>query len=116
MGSMPCFAENGKEPFMNLTNRKEGSVLYVTLDGRLDSASAAEIEGPLYTLVHDSVDNVVIDCQNMDYIASSGLRILLALYKMIHPRGGEVVLKNVDPYVMEIFEMTGFTDILKIEK
>ena len=101
---------------MNITSNKEGKVLTVALNDRLDSASATEIEGELYMLVDDDIRTIVLDCQGMEYIASTGLRILLTLYKMVHPRGGEVIMKNVDPYVMEIFEMTGFDEILKIEK
>ncbi len=101
---------------MNITSNKEGKVLTVALNDRLDSATATGIEGELYLLVDDEVQTIVLDCQGMEYIASTGLRILLTLYKMIHARGGELILKNVDPYVMEIFEMTGFDEILKIEK
>ncbi len=101
---------------MNITSNKEGNVLTVALNDRLDSATATGIEGKLYMLVDDEIRTIVLDCQGMEYIASTGLRILLTLYKMIHARGGELILKNVDPYVMEIFEMTGFDEILKIEK
>ncbi len=101
---------------MNITSNKEGKVLTVALNDRLDSATATGIEGELYLLVDDEIRTIVLDCQGMEYIASTGLRILLTLYKMIHARGGELILKNVDPYVMEIFEMTGFDEILKIEK
>ena len=101
---------------MNITSNKEGKVLTVALNDRLDSATATGIEGDLYMLVDDEIRTIVLDCQGMEYIASTGLRILLTLYKLIHARLGEVILKNVDPYVMEIFEMTGFDEILKIEK
>lgn len=101
---------------MNITSNKEGKVLTVALNDRLDSATATGIEGDLYMLVDDEIRTIVLDCQGMEYIASTGLRILLTLYKLIHARHGEVILKNVDPYVMEIFEMTGFDEILKIEK
>ena len=101
---------------MNSTSKKEGKVLTVALNDRLDSATATGIEGDLYMLVDDEIRTIVLDCQGMEYIASTGLRILLTLYKLIHARHGEVILKNVDPSVMEIFEMTGFDEILKIEK
>ncbi|MBQ1878326.1 MAG: STAS domain-containing protein [Erysipelotrichaceae bacterium] len=101
---------------MNITSNKEGKVLMVALNDRLDSATATGIEGELYMLVDDEIRTIVLDCQGMEYIASTGLRILLTLYKLIHARHGELILKNVDPYVMEIFEMTGFDEILKIEK
>ena len=101
---------------MNITSNKEGKVLTVALNDRLDSATATGIEGDLYMLVDDEIRTIVLDCQGMEYIASTGLRILLTLYKLIHARHGEVILKNVDPSVMEIFEMTGFDEILKIEK
>ena len=81
---------------MNITSNKEGNVLTVALNDRLDSATATGIEGELYMLVDDEIRTIVLDCQGMEYIASTGLRILLTLYKLIHARHGELILKQTD--------------------
>ena len=88
----------------------EGS-LNVSLDGRLDTTTAPEFESFL-SENYDGKCALIIDCANLSYISSAGLRVLLAAQKKTK---GSMKLTNVCELVMEVFEMTGFADILVIE-
>ena len=96
---------------MKIEFTKENGVLNVSLDGRLDTNSAPEFEAFIHENC-DKIDALNIDCTNLIYVSSAGLRVLLfAQKKML----GTMKLKNVCELVMEVFEMTGFSDILTIE-
>ncbi len=83
-------------------------------EGRISSANAAEVQRELTELADDSrVRELVVDAENLEYISSAGLRVLLALAKK---RGGTLAVRNVSPEVYEIFEMTGFTSILDVRR
>ena len=96
---------------MKIDFSKSGGELNVALDGRLDTTTAPELESFLGENVH-GVNSLVINCENLLYISSAGLRVLLASHKKMN---GSMKLKNVCELVMEVFEMTGFSDILNIE-
>ena len=90
-------------------NKTEG-VLNVSLDGRLDTTTAPELEGFLSEQYDGGM--LIIDCEKLAYISSAGLRILLSAQKKTK---GNMKLTHVCELVMEVFEMTGFADILNIE-
>ena len=94
---------------IDVTKNNDGMV--VALDGRLDTTTAPELEGVL-TDHYDGTGALVIDCEKLAYISSAGLRVLLAAQKKTQ---GAMKLTNVCELVMEVFEMTGFVDILVIE-
>ena len=94
---------------INFTNTNE--ILNVALDGRLDTNTAPEFENFLNEN-YGSADMIVIDCEKLSYISSAGLRVLLTAQKKTK---GKMKLINVCEIVMEVFEMTGFADILVIE-
>ena len=85
--------------------------LNLSLEGRLDTTTAPELESFLSKNLSD-VAAVVIDCSKLEYISSAGLRVLLYAQKRTN---GALKLTNVCELVMEVFEMTGFADILVIE-
>lgn len=89
-----------------------GNNLTITIDGRLDTNTAPELEKEVETL--EGVQNLILDFKNLDYISSAGLRIVLALQKTMNNKGS-MTIKNVKDEIKEIFEMTGFSDILTIE-
>ena len=91
----------------------EGTKLVVSLVGNLDTIAAPELEQKLNEEM-DGVKELVFDLSEMDYIASSGLRVLLASQKRMN-RQGKMVVRGTKSDVMEIFEMTGFVDLLTIE-
>ena len=96
---------------MKIYFNKNGDELLVALDGRLDTVTAPELEKVLCEN-YDGSDALLIDCAALSYISSAGLRVLLAVQKKSR---GKLKLKNVCELVMEVFEMTGFADILVIE-
>ena len=96
---------------MKIDFNKNNGILTVAIDGRLDTATAPELESFLGKN-YDGTGSIVFDCEKLLYISSAGLRVLLAVQKK---RGGALKLINVCELVMEVFEMTGFADILTIE-
>lgn len=96
---------------MNINFNKANGNLNVTLDGRLDTTTAPELESFLSDN-YNTPDKLIIDCEKLAYISSAGLRVLLGAQKKSK---GNMKLTNVCELVMEVFEMTGFADILVIE-
>ena len=98
---------------MNIVKTQEGSKLTVALEGRLDTVTAPQLEAELRTSV-TGTDELVFDLAGLDYVSSAGLRVLLSAQKVMN-RQGKMVIRNVKPEIMDIFEVTGFVDILDIE-
>ena len=98
---------------MKIELNKNGSELTVALEGRLDTTTAGELEAALKSSL-DGVTELIMDLTGLDYISSAGLRVLLSEQKIMN-RQGEMKLIHVNETVMEIFEITGFSDILTIE-
>ena len=96
---------------MKINFTKNNEILKVELDGRLDTTTAPEFESFLGEN-YDGMVSIVIDCEKLSYISSAGLRVLLGAQKKTK---GAMKLVNVCELVMEVFEMTGFADILVIE-
>ena len=98
---------------MNIQKTVSGAALTVALEGRLDTTTAPKLEEELRGSVA-GVSRLVFDLAKLEYISSAGLRVLLAMQKLMNQQG-EMVLQNVNEAVMEVFEVTGFSDILRIE-
>jgi anti-sigma B factor antagonist len=98
---------------LNISKKSEGTDLTVTLEGRLDTSTAPELEGALKDDL-ESVTSLVFDLKEMQYISSAGLRVLLSAQKVMNKRGS-MVIKNASEQIMEIFDVTGFSEILTIE-
>ena len=98
---------------MTVTKEFEEKVLNVKVEGRLDTATAPELEQELAEVIDDA-EELVFDLENLEYMSSAGLRILLATQKKMAEKGGMKVTK-VNDVIMEIFDITGFSDILTIE-
>ena len=96
---------------MKIDFNTNGGNLNISLDGRLDTVTAPELESFLNTNL-GTASALNIDCANLAYVSSAGLRVLLATEKKMK---GKMKLTNVCEVVMEVFEMTGFADILVIE-
>ncbi len=87
----------------------------ITLIGSLDTAAAIEVEQTLKP-VTDAIDkDVVIECEELEYIASSGLRILLDVLKKTKAKGHKVVLRNVNDDIKNVFKITGFINLFEFE-
>lgn len=98
---------------MNIQKTVNGTALVVELDGRLDTTTSPKLEEELRSSI-DGITSLVIDFEKLEYISSAGLRVLLAMQKIMN-RQGKMLLKNVNETVMEVLEVTGFVDILSIE-
>lgn len=96
---------------MEIVKTANENVLNVALSGRLDTTTAPQLEEEL---VLDGVTELNLDFAELDYISSAGLRVLLAAQKVMNKQGAMKVL-NVNSDIMEVFEITGFSDILTIE-
>ena len=87
----------------------------VTLDGEMDTAAANEAEQVLKELYQNDGREVVFECKNLEYIASSGLRILINILKATMSKGNRVVLRNVNEDIKNVFKLTGFLNIFEFE-
>ena len=98
---------------MTITKKQNASSLTIELEGRLDTTTAPELEKAL-TEALDGVETLIIDLAKLEYISSAGLRVLLSAQKRMMKQG-EMKVIHVNDAIMEIFEVTGFSDILTIE-
>ena len=100
---------------MKATIEQQEDKYFVTLDGELDTAAAAEVEQTLQPLFSNNGLDVIIDCTNLEYIASSGLLILISILKGTKAIGKKVVLKSVNDDIKNVFKLTGFINIFEFE-
>ena len=98
---------------MTIRKTQNESALTVALEGRLDTLTAPELEKDLQTSLA-GVTSLTLDLEKLEYISSAGLRVLLSAQKIMN-RVGEMKVCHVNETVAEIFEVTGFSDILTIE-
>lgn len=98
---------------MNITKNLTDTTLSIALEGRLDTGSAPRLEAELRQNMN-GITRLDLDFAGLEYISSAGLRVLLAAQKVMQKQG-EMVIHSVSETVMEVFEITGFTDILTIE-
>jgi anti-sigma B factor antagonist len=98
---------------MNIISKSNGKELFLKVDGRLDTTSAPQLEAELKNSI-SGVKSLIIDFAGLEYVSSAGLRVLLATRKTMNKQG-EMIIRNVNTEIMQIFNMTGFSDILTIE-
>lgn len=98
---------------MLINRMNEGSKLTVSLEGRLDTTTAPDLEKIMENSLK-GIETLVFDMERLEYISSAGLRVLLSTQKAMNKQG-EMIVCNVCEAIMEIFEVTGFTDVLTIE-
>lgn len=98
---------------MTMNKTMEGDQLTIQLEGRLDTTTAPQLEEELKASL-DGVKKLVMDFEKLDYLSSAGLRVLLSAQKTMNKQG-EMVIRSVNETISEIFEVTGFIDILTIE-
>lgn len=100
---------------MEIIKKEQGNELIVSIVGRLDTNAAPELGEEMDKSLVEGVSHLVIDMAECDYVASSGLRVILAAQKKMNSLQGTMVVRNVVGDVMEVFEMIGFADILTFE-
>ena len=98
---------------MKINKKQDGSKLVIALEGRLDTTTAPDLEKELKTSL-DGVTDLTLDLTNLDYISSAGLRVLLSAHKTMMKQG-QMKVTNASDIVKEVFDVTGFSDILTIE-
>ena len=98
---------------MTITKSVNGSALYIALEGRLDTTTAPDLEQELKASMPGATE-LTLDFSKLDYISSAGLRVLLNAHKTMSKKGGMKVT-NANEMVREVFEVTGFADIMTIE-
>ena len=97
---------------MTISKKLEGTKLELLLEGRLDTTTSPMLEAELKESM-EGITELIFNCEKLDYISSAGLRILLAAQKIMNKQGSMVV-KNVNNVISEVFEVTGFSDILTV--
>ena len=98
---------------MIINKRSDGDKLTIHLEGRLDTTTAPQLENELKKSL-SGVKSLIFEFAALEYISSAGLRVLLSSQKQMNKQG-EMVIRHVRPEIMEIFDVTGFSDILTIE-
>jgi len=100
---------------MEITETKQEQVVILSLKGRLDASTSKLLEEKLLDLINNTHERrIVIDFQQLDYISSAGLRVLLMAAKILKPENGKLVLASLKEHLKEIFEITGFQGIFPI--
>lgn len=100
---------------MKTTIEELNDNIIVTLVGSLDTAAAIEAEKTLKPITEGEGKDILFECQELEYIASSGLRILLDVLKKTKAKGHKVVLSNVNDDIQNVFKITGFINLFEFE-
>ena len=98
---------------MNIVKTNEGTKLILALEGRLDTTTAPQLEAEVKSAL-TNVTELVLDFSQLEYLSSAGLRVILAAQKIMNKQG-KMVIRHVNETIQEVFEVTGFSDILTIE-
>lgn len=98
---------------MTIDKKQDGGNLTIALDGRLDTTTAPQLEAELKTAV-TGITELVFDLAKLEYISSAGLRVLLSAQKVMNKQG-KMTIRNANEDIMDVFDVTGFVDILNIE-
>ena len=99
---------------MDITIQTQEGKTLVTLNGRIDTTNADRFQQDIAPLMQGDKPDIEMDCSGMEYTSSQGLRMFLMLQKSVMARGGSLVLKSMRPQVREVFDITGFSNIIKI--
>ncbi len=99
---------------MELAERKSGDIVILGLTGRLDAYSAAEVEKKLDSIVAAGCPKLVLNLEGLEYISSSGLRVFLSQLKKVRKLQGDIKLACMKPYIREVFDIAGFTQLFNI--
>ena len=100
---------------MKTTIQEVDGRVVVTLDGEMDTAAAVEVDEQLKPFYTEQDKDIIFDCKGLEYIASSGLRILLSILKAAKACGHQVVMRNMNEDIKNVFELTGFVNICTFE-
>ena len=82
--------------------------------GRLDTPSAVKAQQEIVPLLENADKEIILDCEQLQYISSSGLRLFLAIRKEVSPKGGKVIVENINDDIKKVFMMTGFIQLFEV--
>lgn len=99
---------------MKIELKKENETFVINLEGRLDTNTAPDLEKELEDYYNKKNFNMVLNFEKLDFVSSAGLRVLLLMQKKANALKGKMVIENVKPEIQEVFNMTGFSEILTI--
>ena len=99
---------------MTIAFQKDGIGLHLALAGRLDTMTAPQLEAAFRDNIGEAA-SFSMDFSQLEYISSAGLRVILAVQKYMNAHGGQMIIRKAGKEIMEVFEMTGFADILTLE-
>jgi anti-sigma B factor antagonist len=100
---------------MEVVIEKQNEVVTVFLKGRLDTLASQEVAQQLESLAENASGTIIMDCTEMSYISSSGLRIFLTLRKAASEKGGKVIVRGISNDIRSVFMMTGFLNLFEIQ-
>jgi anti-anti-sigma factor len=100
---------------MKIDVKQDGEIFVVELEGRMDTNTSPEFQKEMEAYYSKQGFNMILDFFKLDFVSSAGLRVLLLIQKKSKALNGSLVIKNVKPEIQEVFDMTGFSDILTIE-
>ena len=98
---------------MTITKNQDGSKLTIQLDGRLDTGTAPQLDKDLKESL-EGITVLIMDFEKLSYVSSAGLRVILSTQKKMNKQG-KMIIQNVNQTIMDVFEVTGFVDILTIQ-
>jgi anti-sigma B factor antagonist len=99
---------------MEVIEKKQDGICILALNGRLDANSSEEFREKILQLIEDGTKKVILDCENLDYISSAGLRVVLVATKEIKRNEGKIILCALQDYIKEVFEVAKFDAFLAI--
>ena len=97
---------------IKITEENEG--LKATFEGRLDTPTAVKAQKEITPLIENADKTITLDCTNLEYISSSGLRLFLTIRKETSAKGGKVIIENINDEIKKVFMMTGFFNLFEI--
>lgn len=100
---------------MEVKTHKENDIVTACLIGRLDTPAAQEIAQEMTALLDEESGTIVLDCKDLTYISSSGLRIFLSLRKAANEKGGKMIVKDINDDIRNVFMMTGFLNLFEVQ-
>ena len=102
------------QPIMEITEEKSNDVSIIALNGRLNVTTTADLEKAFNKLFDEKCTKILVDCRDLEYISSAGLRVLLAAAKQFKKISGEIALSGLSQNVKQVFEISGFPTIFPI--
>ena len=100
---------------MNTTIKEEEGKVIASFSGRLDTLAAVQTAKDVQCVIDSDCTDVELDCEELEYISSSGLRLFLSLRKETAAKGGKVIIKNINDEIKKVFMMTGFYNLFEIK-